>query len=105
MRGFLDVVSAFPSIGVSLTVKLQERDLGTKEFLRSMGFEDGEIDQIFTENLDSPEFVEVGAHLQALIVAFQQDHQIIANLLPLLRVNLHLYCSDCVVSFFTYSRY
>ena len=70
---FIDVVQAFPSLVVSLILKLDERMIDTRQFLEATWFISAEVQGIIDTNADVEEWGDASKHVQAVLAGFQED--------------------------------
>ena len=70
---FVDVVQAFPSVVVALTLPLPDRDDSTEKILEQPGFASSEAEQILIDNEQCVELENASEHLQALVANVQED--------------------------------
>lgn len=73
LRLFTDVVQAFPSIVVSLTVPLPERSGDTQKLLEELGFDPEEALDIIFEHSMGSEGGDASEHLKEVAAAYQAD--------------------------------
>ena len=66
IRLFVDVVSAFASIVVALTLPLERRNAGVDSQLTELGFSTEEIEDIWWQHANAGEWWDVSEHLQKL---------------------------------------
>ena len=72
-RVFIDVIQAFPSMVVALTLRLQSRGEDTLAFFRSIGFAKDVVEQIIEDNAMAGELADVSDHVQAPFANFQEN--------------------------------
>ena len=73
IRIFVDVVQAFPSVVVALSLPLPDRAESTRLILKEAGFGGPEVEQILEENRGCQEMADISEHLQVLMANFQED--------------------------------
>lgn len=72
MKIFLDVVQAFASILVALSLTLPARNVDTDLTLSALGFTATEIEETWSENAQSQVWSRTSPHLRELVSAFQE---------------------------------
>ena len=73
VRVFMDVVQAFPSILVALSLPLEDRHVDTIKFLEAAGFGNEEVADIIESNRSAQEWEAVSLHFQEVVAGFQED--------------------------------
>ena len=73
VRVFMDVIQAFPSIMVALSLPLADRHDDTVTFLAEAGFGHDEVSDILASNAAASEWTEVSQHFQEVMARFQED--------------------------------
>ena len=73
VRLFVDVIQAFASIVIALTLPLDERILDARMLLQKAGFAACEIDEIIRDGADVVEWAGTSDHLKAVVTGLQRD--------------------------------
>ena len=73
MRVFIDVIQAFPSVMVALSLPLADRHADTVLFLQEANFDGDDVADVLAENGKDTEWHEVSLHFQAVMAGFHED--------------------------------
>ena len=70
---FIDIIAAFPSIVVSLSLPLPDREPETGILLTELGFDEDASLENLAEQYGAKEWTGVSAHMQHILAAYQED--------------------------------
>lgn len=76
MHIFIDVVQAFPSIVVALSLPLPTRSECATRLLTEAGFDQGMVSRVFEEDTEAEDWAYTSEHVKRLLAAFQEDQWI-----------------------------
>ena len=78
MRVFIDVISAFASIVVALSLPLSQRNDDADDLLKGVWFSDAEVADIWASNAEAGDRGDASMHMRTRIANFQM-HQWLAT--------------------------